>query len=258
VRSHPLTLLHDHASGPHEHDWHQLTFALRGHIEIETAEARWAVPADRALWIPARVPHRESTRAHVSMRMLYLAPGAVRMRSDRCRAIVVGPLLRELIAHICALGALDRRRAEQHRLIGVLVDQLATAEDVSLDLPLPRDGRACRLAALIDADPSGSLARLAGRAGASLRTLERLFLAETGVPVGEWRRRRRLFHALGLLEAGAAVGDAADAAGYATISAFTAAFKRQFGVPPSRRRGARTQLPLSGGRWPRGAARRRG
>jgi AraC-like DNA-binding protein len=236
VRSHPLTLLHEHASGPHEHDWHQLTFALRGHIEIETADARWAVPADRALWIPARVSHRESTRAHVSMRMLYLAPGAVPVPPDRCRAIVVGPLLRELIAHVCALGALDRRRPEQHRLIGVLVDQLAAAGAVSLDLPLPRDARACRLAALLDADPSGALSDLARGAGASLRTLERVFLAETGVALGEWRRRRRLFHALGLLEAGASVGDAADAAGYATISAFTAAFKRQFGAPPSRRR----------------------
>jgi len=240
VRSHPHTLLCDWETGPHQHDWHQLTFALRGHIEIETAEARWAVPTDRALWIPARVAHRESMRAHVSMRMLYFAPGAVDLPSEHCRALVVGPLMRELIAHICAIGALDRRRPEQHRLIGVLVDQLAAAEDVSLDLPLPRDARACRLASLVDGDPSGSLARLAPRAGASLRTLERLFLADTGVSVGEWRRRRRLFHALGLLEAGAQVGDAAEAAGYATVSAFTAAFKRQFGAPPSRRRGART------------------
>jgi AraC-like DNA-binding protein len=106
------------------------------------------------------------------------------MPGYRCR-----PAPARANAHICSLGALDRRRAEQHRLIGVLVDQLATAEDVSLDLPLPRDDRACRLAALIDADTSGSLGRLARRAGASLRTLERLYLAETGVPVGEWRRR---------------------------------------------------------------------
>ena len=81
-----------------------------------------------------------------------------------------------------------------------------------------------------------SLADLARTAGASLRTLERCFLADTGVPLGEWRRRMRLFHALRLLEGGAAVTDVALEVGYSTTSAFSAAFTREFGRSPTGRR----------------------
>jgi len=64
--------------------------------------------------------------------------------------------------------------------------------------------------------------------------LERCFLAETGLAIGQWRRRVRLFHALELLERGAPVTAVALDVGYANPSAFTVAFRRQFGVAPSR------------------------
>ena len=239
IRTYPLTFLHDHVQPSHHHDWHQLSFALRGHIELDTEDARRLVPTDRAVWVPAGVRHGEIMRAPISVRSLYVAPGAVpgRFDSSRCRTIEVTPLLRELILHITWIGALDRRAPEQARLIGVLVDQLAAAREAPLELPTPRDPRARRFAALVAASPdeADSIAQLARRAGASLRTLERCFLAETGVPVGEWRRRLRLFHALRLLESGTPVTTVALEVGYRSVSAFSAAFARQFGAPPTRR-----------------------
>jgi AraC-like DNA-binding protein len=66
----------------------------------------------------------------------------------------------------------------------------------------------------------------------SARTLRRLFLAETGLSFGRWERRARLRAALPLLAAGAPVAAAARRAGYATPSAFVAAFRRTVGFPP--------------------------
>ncbi|HSN25280.1 MAG TPA: AraC family transcriptional regulator, partial [Kofleriaceae bacterium] len=139
---------------------------------------------------------------------------------------------------ITRLGALDRKVPEHARLIGVLLDQLAAADDVALALPSPRDPRAQRFAELVTRAPGGDtpIATLARRAGASIRTLERCFLAETGLPVGEWRRRVRLFHALRLLESGAAVTTVALDAGYASPSAFCQSFKKMFGTSPRRYR----------------------
>ena len=90
---------------------------------------------------------------------------------------------------------------------------------------------------MIEGDPGqrATVAALARRAGASVRTLERCFLADTGVGLGEWRRRFRLLHAVRLLESGESVSSVAHEVGYATPSAFTAAFTRQFGSPPTRR-----------------------
>jgi transcriptional regulator GlxA family with amidase domain len=140
------------------------------------------------------------------------------------------------------MGSLDRGRVEQARLADVLIDLLRDAPDVSLHLPTPRDPRARKLAEIIHADPGARtpIGALARKAGASLRTVERCFLADTGLRVGEWRRRLRLFHALHLLESGASVATVAFECGYASASAFTAAFTRHFGSPPTRRSVTRT------------------
>jgi AraC-like DNA-binding protein len=240
VRTYPVTFLHDKTEQRHDPQWHQLTFAARGHLEVITGEVRRIVPADRAVWVPAGVAHTVVMRAPISMRSIFVAAGAVPNAPDHVRTIAVTPLLRELILHIQWLGALDRRRPEQARIVGVLFDLLAAAEDVPLELPLPRDPRAVRFAELVTLKPGGdvSIAKLARKAGASQRTIERCFLAETGIAVGEWRRRVRLFHAIRLLEAGTSVTTTAFDVGYSTVSAFSQAFSRQFGYSPSRRRRA--------------------
>lgn len=69
-------------------------------------------------------------------------------------------------------------------------------------------------------------------AHASVRTLERLFRAETGLSLGAWRRRARVIHAMELLADGATVTTAGLATGYATTSAFVQAFRREVGVTP--------------------------
>jgi len=261
VRTYPVTFLHDVTNAEHDHAWHQLTFATRGHLEVITDEARHIVPADRAVWVPAGIQHTEIMRAPISMRSIYVSKLAImpggeagrRAAPDRVRTIAVAPLLRELILHISRIGALDRRKPEQARLVGVLLDQLAAAPDESFALRSPRDPRARRLAELIrgelgdggapasDAGARGvrSIVALARKAGASLRTLERCFVAETGASVGDWRRRVRLFHALRLLEGGASVTAVALEVGYASTSAFSHAFARQFGRSPSRRHAGR-------------------
>lgn len=233
-----MTFLHDVVEKQHAHDWHQLTFAVRGHLELITDDARRIVPADRAVWVPAGVEHTEVMRAPISMRSIYVARAATRVAPPSLRTIAVTPLLRELVLHISRIGALDRRNAEQARLVGVLFDLLATAEDVPLELRSPRDPRARRFAELVTREPGAeaSIEELARKAGASLRTLERCFLAETGVAVGEWRRRMRLFHAVRLLEAGESVTNVALEVGYSTTSAFSAAFTREFGRSPTGRR----------------------
>ncbi|MEO8700879.1 MAG: helix-turn-helix transcriptional regulator [Kofleriaceae bacterium] len=237
VRTFPVTFLHDTTQHRHDRAWHQLTFATRGHLEVITGDLRRIIPADRAVWIPAGTAHTAVMRAPIAMRSIFVAAAAVPKAAAHVRTVVVTPLLRELILHISRLGALDAGVPEQARLVGVLLDQLATAADVTLELPSPRDPRARRLADLVTGAPDDdrSIAALARACGASLRTLERCFLVETGVSIGEWRRRVRLFHALRLLEAGAPVTAVAFDVGYGSASAFSQAFSRQFGYSPSKR-----------------------
>jgi len=231
-----VNYLHDRRE-QHRHDWHQLTYAVRGQLELVTADARRIVPADRAVWVPAGTEHVEVIRAPLSMRSLYVAPGSLAL-APAMRTIEVTPLLRELILHISRIGALDCRQAAEAHLARVLFDLIMNAKDIALELPLPRDPRARAFADLVAMQPGDPvpIAQLAKRAGASVRTLERCFIAETGVGIGAWRRRMRLFQALRLLEAGSNVTAVALEVGYATTSAFSAAFAREFGRSPTGRK----------------------
>ena len=224
----------------HTHPWAQLVYAATGTMRVATPTAAWLVPPTRAIWVPGGVAHEIEMRGTVAMRTLYLAPAGEDPRLAGCRAIEVAPLLRELILHIVKLGMLDTDDPAHARLEALLVDLLAAGETAPLELPLPTDLRARAFADRLLAEPGAeaSLADLALGSGASLRTLQRLFLAETGLSLEIWRGRARMQQAVVSLSSGASVTVAALDAGYQSPSAFIAAFKRAFGVTPARWRAA--------------------
>ena len=120
--------------------------------------------------------------------------------------------------------------------MSVLLDQIAALPAVPLQLPLPADGRALRLAGVLQENPCDrrSLPALSRGTGASTRTLERLFLRETGLSFVRWRQQLRLLHALRLLAEGRPVTTVALDVGYQSPSAFVAMFKAALGCTPGR------------------------
>jgi AraC-like DNA-binding protein len=148
----------------------------------------------------------------------------------------VSPLLRELIAHAVSLDILDRRVDAQRRLMDVILDQLATLPVAAMNIPQPKDARAVKLASLLQANPGEprGLAALAHVVGASPRTLERLFKADTGMSLGRWRQQLRLAHSLRLLAVGQPVTSVALDVGYDSPSAFVSSFRKTFGTTPGR------------------------
>jgi mannose-6-phosphate isomerase-like protein (cupin superfamily) len=75
-RSEITTLTHDYAAGHvialHFHEADQLVYASRGVMTVRTKDGIWVVPTDRAVWIPARIPHTITMSGIVAMRTLYL------------------------------------------------------------------------------------------------------------------------------------------------------------------------------------------
>ncbi|MGE0621397.1 MAG: helix-turn-helix transcriptional regulator [Pseudomonadales bacterium] len=240
IRSMGIDYDRGHVLPFHDHPWAQVIYAEAGVMQVGTRAATWLVPPTRAIWVPADVEHSIRMRSRVGMRTLYVAPSSGAWPTD-CRALELTPLLRELILHIVRIDSMDPTLVEHERLIGVLADLVTACDTVPLTLTLPEDHRARRLAERILDDPAmdGTLAELSRDAGASLRTLQRLFRTETGLSLESWRQRARMQQAVVALSEGTTVTEAALTAGYRSVSAFTGAFRKHFGVPPSRYHAAR-------------------
>jgi AraC-like DNA-binding protein len=203
--------------------WHQLIYATRGAMTVHTDRGAWVVPPHRAVWIPAGWNFRLEMTGEVALRMLYVRRRhAANLRE--CAVVNVTPLLRELIVRVNLIGALNDEIPAQRRMMGVIFDELKVMTTVPLQLPMPSDPRALRFAET----------QVIKKAGASRRTLERIFRAETGMSLGQWVRRRKLLDALRRLAAGEAVNAVALELGYSSASAFVAMFRRELGHTPTR------------------------
>jgi AraC-like DNA-binding protein len=216
-------------------EWDQLAYASAGVMTVHTPAGAWVVPPDRAVWIPAGAMHSVQTSGRVTLRTLFLRPALSRGQLPRlCVALSVSPLVRALVLHAAGRNMLRRDRADDRRLVRVLVDQLATLPHEPLRLPAPQDERGRAAAAHMERRPGDRLSTVARAAGASVRTLERTFLRETGMPLGRWRRRARMLASLRQLADGVGVTAVALEVGYQTPSAFVAAFRREMGTTPGR------------------------
>lgn len=223
---------HDVRVAPHAHSWPQLIVPVRGVLSVWTSVGSWVIPPGCAVWAPAGISHGWRSVGALELRSLYFRPTDPAGPLPQATGVMaVSPLLRELVARSLDIGMLDDR-VPTHRAIAILIcDALSARSTPAFELPMPRSPELRLLVESIRSTPQ-TPATLADAAGISLRTVERRFSAETGMPLGRWLRHARMIDSLLSLAAGSTVASAARQAGYSTPSAFVAAFSRIFGTTP--------------------------
>jgi AraC-like DNA-binding protein len=229
----------------YEIDWHshprfQLIFAVRGVMTVDTRDATWLVPPQRAVWMPPKTPHRVRTSGAVNMRTLYIQPAAAKRMPQSCEVLEVTPLLRELIQRATELPLEYEERGPAGRLIRLLLDELASLARLPYNLPMPKAAPLAAICSRLTEAPNdaATLEDLAARHGTTARTLARHFRRHTGMSFAAWRRRARLLRALGWIAEGRPILAVALDLGYESPSAFSAMFRRELGAPPSHFRAA--------------------
>ena len=230
----------DHDSGflivPHRHPTAQLIHAAVGVMTIETDDGIWVVPPERAVWVPEFVTHSIRMTGRVELRTLYLDTSIAPIAGGQCCVVQVSPLLRAGILRAVEFVQPYAPSGPEARVVAVIVDQIREAPTAPLHLPMPNDPRARRVAEAFRTNPGDKrrLVEWARLAGASERTLERLFRSELGITFGAWRQQARLLRGLEVLAAGVPVTVAALQVGFETPSAFIAMFRRAMGTTPGR------------------------
>jgi AraC-like DNA-binding protein len=218
----------------HMHRRGQLLHAISGIMRVETHETVWIVPPARTLWLPPGWPHSVTMRSRVEMRTIYIAPAHCKALPKRPLLSEISGLLRELILALLEEPADYDEEGRGGSVSRLILTELPRLRERKLEVPMPRDPRALRIArTLLDnSSIDHSLDRWADEAGASRRTLARIFRGETGLGFAEWRARLRAIDGLARLSDGASVAESAASVGYASPSAFSAMIHRTLGRAP--------------------------
>lgn len=223
---------------PHLHRESQLVYAATGTMQVTTPKGRWLVPPDRAVWVPARLVHAIDVLADIEMRTLYFDLAWLRREGHGRKlakefVVRVSPLLHQAI-----LALFDDRNDPERTalLVRLAMLELERAEDSATFIPLPQEPRCRRAADIVLDDPTADheIETLARAVGTSARTLSRLFAAETQLSFKSWCQRARIAAAIQLLsvDTGLSVKQLASDLGYASVPAFSHAFRQVTGKTP--------------------------
>src|SRR3569833_2430449 len=130
----------------------------------------------------------------VFLRSLLVAADASTKLPNATRTVGISPLLRELIRaaldvqHPYAPGTRDGR------VMRLILDELQELPELPLHLQMPADPRLLRICERLQEqlNDSSTLADWAERLAVDVKTIQRLFVKETGMTFGQWRQQARL------------------------------------------------------------------
>lgn len=217
----PATLLTEYAgeatmTGWHRHAFGQFLTPARGTVRVLTKTWLMMVPVGYGVWVPPQTVHAVVASECSLLSATCVATPAASARVEPGR-----------------VSALIRREDFQPTLPTRLIAGARVGEWLA-GVPIPNDRRARPIAFRLMVAPHDqrSLAEWGEVLGASERTLARVFQADAGMGFREWRQRLQIAEALALLLNGEPVKVAAASVGYASASAFVAAFRALAGVTP--------------------------
>ncbi|WP_374833509.1 AraC family transcriptional regulator [Paenochrobactrum pullorum] len=219
---------------PHSHADGQLIYAKSGVVIVTTASGTWIAPPNRAIWIPSMVSHTTRSYGAVKFRSLFIRPYATGRLPDIAGVVEVSNLLRELILRLVELN--DQSFTQFTEMLSNLaLEELTFLPTEPFNLPMPAEPRLQALCLKIQQTPDINLPleTAASSVGMSRRSFMRHFEQATGMTFGRWHQQARLLAALPAIAEGKTILSVALDCGYQSVSAFTNAFKRNFGHRPS-------------------------
>jgi AraC-like DNA-binding protein len=227
----------DFTSDWHVHDLHQIEYAFDGIVQVETDVARYLLPPQQAIWIPAGLAHR-TTRRQVHAVSVFLDPAMLTGMAGRARVLVVEPVFREMLRY-AARWPIDRAGcdplAEQYfDTLAALTTQWLRNESPFL-LPVTTDPVvAAAIRYTDDHLATVTVSEVCAAISVSERTLRRRFAVDVAMSWREYLARSRMLRAMALLaDPGNTVLSVATKVGFDNAGAFTRAFAAYTGETPT-------------------------
>ncbi|WP_460527088.1 AraC family ligand binding domain-containing protein [Flindersiella endophytica] len=225
-------------TGWHLHDVHEIEYACRGLVEVNTEAGHYLLPPHQAAWIPAGLRHQTTLNADVRTIAVLFEPRLVPTAGDRVRIIAVSALLREMMLYSVrwpisrtesGLEADSFFQALGYVVAEALDDEQPLSLPVSAD-PLVRAVTDYTRAHLADV----TVADVTRAVGVSERTLRRHFHARLGMSWRSYLLRARILRSMALLaQPDGSILEVSIAVGFDDVGAFARSFARHCGESPS-------------------------
>lgn len=223
---------------PHAHVESQLLYADSGSMHVTTENCACIVNPGRALLIPPDTEHEIRMPGETTMASLYIDQTHAHDQPEpgSCSVIAVSPMMKQLI-----LRTIDRSAdaefslSKNIHLVGLLFEEMSNSRVKVPGIDLPTDRRAKLVCQAVLDEPGGdaTFEQFCERVGASGKTINRVMRRELGLSFSEWRQHARMGYASIALKNGRRVTDVAFELGYANVSAFCYAFRKQIGCSPT-------------------------
>ena len=229
----------------HSHPRGHLLYATQGVLLVQAATGQWLVPPTTAVWLRPGIPHQLSATTAVHVHGLFIDEILASQLPAHDCVLHVTPLVRELIAAVVQLVPQANPPLRDTLLGQLLIEELSVLRPLPFHLPWPEEALMKRICEDLVGSPSqqSTVDELAHRYALTPKTLHRRFLKSTGMNVGRWRQQMRLMASIQLLLQGMSITQAALESGYESLSAYSVAFKKSFGYPPSEFLATLSQYP---------------
>lgn len=212
---------------------HILLWQVRGRTDLTVGPARMTLEAGSAFWIPVGTRHSFVVHDNsVTLPLFFDAADTATTLTAPTPISVDRDLRTLMLAYTVSSTSAITPTANISRQLLSLIE---TSRRAPAAPPLPQTPSARAVAAALRFNPGDTRTaeELARSAHASLRTVERAFLAETSMTLRQWRIQTRMDAAAELLRADTTVQAVAQRVGYTHVNAFRRAFKAYSGMSPT-------------------------
>lgn len=221
----------------HSHLGLQVLYAQHGDMCVNSETASCLANPSQVVLVPSRIEHEIKIGRQAEMATIYIEnPEWEKGISRDMVSFPASPMLKQLIARTITLSQKkDFKPQDNIYLLGMLLLELETTRNDLHTPSLPDDKRALFICKEILKNPlnSAGLSELSNLAGASPRTINRIFQKHYGMTFHQWRTQIKLRWAEKKIQAGQSISEIACELGYASTSAFSYSFKKSTGKSPT-------------------------
>ncbi|WP_308118619.1 AraC family transcriptional regulator [Rhodococcus qingshengii] len=211
-----------------------------GHAELQIGDRTRSVTAGAATWVPAGIAYSIRVDPGAVAFPIPMPAADLPPTLNRIIDFEIPAAWQDWLVHQFAhnLGFLRGGATVGAGLLELVAGAHSNDADASVSYAppnLPRSAETLEIARTLLRTPADDteLSQFARQLKIGVRTLQRRFTEETGLPFARWRTSARIAAAIAYLNSGREIGWTGGQVGFATPAGFTRAFREHTGVTPS-------------------------